>query len=56
MSDQAPVAWLYITDVTNRFEEQEYTKDQAENMWKEKVLEIVPLYKRLDFINHISFS
>lgn len=40
-----PLAYMYVTEVCNRFEEKPYTKEQFEEMVREKVLEIIPLYK-----------
>lgn len=39
-----PIAWMYKTEVCNRLEETEFSKDSGERRWREKVLEIVPLY------------
>lgn len=43
-TEQVHMGNLYVTDVCNRFEEDNYTKEQAERMYREKVLQIIPLY------------
>lgn len=39
-----PIAWMYTTEVCNRLEETEFSKDSGERRWREKVLNITPLY------------
>lgn len=43
-----PIAWMYITDVCNRFEEVELTKVEASDRYREYIVEVVPLYREVE--------